>query len=117
LHPPTLGTFTVPAKVLGDAPFTLTPPTSNSSGAWSYTASPAGVASIDGDVVTIIGGGTATISANQAAVPGEFGPGLASASFVVTYPEPGPSPITTGKRSWKSYFFIYWYSDYLCQCS
>ncbi|MFN3756651.1 MAG: choice-of-anchor Q domain-containing protein, partial [Flavobacterium sp.] len=91
--PPTLGAFTVPTKVLGDAPFTLTPPTSNSSGAWSYTASPAGIASIDGDVVTIIGGGTATITANQAAVPGEFGPGLATASFVVTFPEPGPSPI------------------------
>ncbi|WP_299517974.1 putative metal-binding motif-containing protein, partial [uncultured Flavobacterium sp.] len=90
--PPTLGAFTVPTKVLGDAPFSLTPPTSNSSGAWSYSISPAGIATIDGDVVTIIGGGTATISANQAAVPGEFGPGLASAAFVVTFPEPGPSP-------------------------
>ncbi|MBA4153389.1 carbohydrate binding domain-containing protein, partial [Flavobacterium sp.] len=97
--PPTLGVFTVPTKVLGDAPFTLTPPTSNSSGAWSYTISPAGIATIDGDVVTIIGGGTATISANQAAVPGEFGPGLASASFVVTYPEPGPSPIPPARDS------------------
>ncbi|MCF6130618.1 hypothetical protein L1S35_13115, partial [Flavobacterium sp. AS60] len=89
--PPTIGTLTVPSpKVLGDAPFTLTNPTSDSSGAWTYSASPAGVVTFSGNTVTIVGGGTTTITATQAAVPGVFGPGSASASLVVL---PSASPI------------------------
>jgi hypothetical protein len=92
--PPTIGAFTVPSpKVVGDAPFDLTNPTSNSSGAWSYSASPAGIVTFSGNTATIIGGGTATITATQAAVPGTFGAATATASLVVAFPAPGPSPI------------------------
>jgi hypothetical protein len=53
-------TFNVP-------PFDLTPPTSNSPGAFTYTSSNALVATISGNVVTIVGMGTCTITATQAA--------------------------------------------------
>ncbi len=92
--PPTLGALTVPSpQTVGDAPFTLTNPTSDSSGAWTYSSSPAGVVTFSGNTATIIGGGTTTITATQAAVPGVFGAGIASASLVVNYPTPGASPI------------------------
>jgi len=98
--PPTLGALTVPSpKVLGDAPFTLTNPTSNSSGAWTYSSSPAGVVTFSGNTATIVGGGTTTITATQAAVPGSFGVGTASASLVVTYPDPGASPALAARTA------------------
>ena len=92
-QPPTIGALSVPSpQVLGNAPFTLTNPTSNSSGAWTYSASPSGIVTFSGNTATIVGGGTATITASQAAVAGEFGPGSASATLVVTFPDPTPSP-------------------------
>lgn len=65
-EPATLGPFTIPLKFIGDAPFQLTPPTSNSTGAFTYTSSNLAVATISGSTVTIIGTGQSTITANQA---------------------------------------------------
>ena len=67
LPAPTFGTFTVPAKSPGDAPFTLTAPSSNSSGAFSYASSNTAVATVSGSTVTIVAAGTSTITATQAA--------------------------------------------------
>ncbi len=67
LPAPVLGPFSVPAKNVGDAPFVLTAPTSTSSGAFSYTSSDASVATIAGSTVTIVGGGSAVITAIEAA--------------------------------------------------
>lgn len=64
---PTLSNFSIPAKLLGDAPFTLTAPTSNSSGTFSYISSNTNVATITGNTVTILRAGTSTITATQAA--------------------------------------------------
>jgi hypothetical protein len=92
--PPTIGSLTVTGpRVVGDAPFTLTDPTSNSSGAWSYSASPAGILTFSGNTATIVGGGTATITATQAAVTGVYGSASTTATLVVNFPAPGPSPI------------------------
>ena len=63
---PVLTNFSVPAKLVGDATFTLVPPTSNSNGAFTYTSSDLTVATIDGSTVTIVGRGTSTITASQA---------------------------------------------------
>jgi gliding motility-associated-like protein len=60
---PTLGTITSLTKVYGDANFSLTDPTTNSTGTFSYLSSDANVASISGNTVTIVGAGTATITA------------------------------------------------------
>ena len=62
---PTITNFSIPAKNIGDAPFTLVAPTSNSTGAFTYTSSDETVATIQDNVVTIVGGGTVTISAVQ----------------------------------------------------
>jgi len=69
-RPPTLGAFTVPAKVAGAANFTLTAPTTNSAGAFTYTSSNLNVATISGSTVTVVGAGTSTITATQAAAGG-----------------------------------------------
>ncbi|WP_310381723.1 T9SS type A sorting domain-containing protein [Flavobacterium sp.] len=80
---PVIGPLTVPAKNLGDAPFNLTAPTSNSPGAFSYTSSNTSVATISGNTVTIVGAGTSTITAIQAA-SGAFLTGNVTASLVVS---------------------------------
>ena len=43
---PTIGTLTVPAKNFGDAPFNLSAPSSDSTGAFTYTSSDTGVATV-----------------------------------------------------------------------
>lgn len=91
LQPPTVGTFTVPAKNLGDAPFALTPPTSNNTNPFTYISSNTNVAQISGNIVTIVGGGTSTITASQVS-DGTYGPSSSFANLVVSFPAPGPSP-------------------------
>jgi uncharacterized protein YjbI with pentapeptide repeats len=83
---PTFGTFTIPGKNIYDASFNLTPPTSDSSGAFTYTSDASGVATVtSGGVVTIIGVGTANITATQAAsADGNYTSGTVSGSLVVT---------------------------------
>ncbi|NNT70838.1 T9SS type A sorting domain-containing protein [Flavobacterium sp. IMCC34852] len=98
---PTITNFTVPSKVIGDGPFQLTAPTSNSTGAFTYTVTGApGVASISGNTVTILGGGSTIITATQEAAGG-FGPGSITASFVVSFPPPAtaaPTPTVPADR-------------------
>jgi len=74
----TYGTFTPPAKTIVDAPFSMVPyaPTTDSNGVYTYTSSTPGVATIstDGTVVTIVGQGSATITASQD-ICGNYGAG------------------------------------------
>jgi hypothetical protein len=79
LGTPTLSssTFTVSStsKVYGDPSFAiLTRPTSNSSGAITYTSNNTSVATIDasGDWINIVGAGDVSFNASQAAVPNQF---------------------------------------------
>jgi len=89
-QPPTFGTFTVPSKLVGDSNFTITAPTTNSSGAITYTSSNTAVATIvSGNQIHIVGAGTSIITASQAAA-GSYAAGSTTASLVVTYP-----PMTT----------------------
>lgn len=83
LEPPTIGAFNVPSKMMGSVPFQITPPTSNSGGAFSYTSSNTSVATISGSTVTVVGIGTSTITATQAAF-GTFASGTTTATFIVT---------------------------------
>lgn len=83
LEPPTIGPFLVPARMSGSAPFQLIQPTSNSAGAFSYTSSNPAVATINGNIVTVVGAGTSLITANQAQF-GIFAAGSVATSFVVT---------------------------------
>lgn len=80
---PTITNFSVPAQLTG-AVFELTAPTSNSSGAFSYTSSNNAVATVSGSTVTVTGTGSTVITATQAAVPGEFSEGSITATLNVT---------------------------------
>jgi len=83
LKTPALGEFKVPSKTFGAAPFTLTPPSSDSPGVFVYTSSNPDVATIDGDQLTVTGLGTATISAVQQAAGSYTASAKLDASFVV----------------------------------
>jgi len=77
-----LGPFNGISKTYGDADFVIINPTSPSYGAFSYTSGNTDVATISGNTVHIVGVGTSTITANQAAA-GAFGPASASATLTV----------------------------------
>ncbi|MEN9322503.1 MAG: hypothetical protein RL699_283 [Bacteroidota bacterium] len=99
LQPPTIGTLTVPTGVtMGDAPFVLTNPTTNSSGTFSYTSSNTAVATISGNTVTIVGGGSTTITATVA-TDGVYGPRSTTATLNVAFALPGASPIPPAREA------------------
>ncbi|MFZ9697666.1 MAG: Ig-like domain-containing protein, partial [Ilumatobacteraceae bacterium] len=77
---PTIGTLTVPAKTFGDPAFTISQPTTNSPGAFTYTSSDPSVATIDSATrtITILSPGLTTITATQAA-SGSYGDGSVAA--------------------------------------
>jgi hypothetical protein len=85
--------FTIPAKVIGEAPFSLTTPiiTSDSPGSFAYSSSNTAVATVSGSTVTIVGIGSTTITAVQAAVSGSFNSGSKTATLDV-YPTAAPVP-------------------------
>jgi alpha-tubulin suppressor-like RCC1 family protein len=79
---PTITNFSVPTKTFGDSSFTITQPTSNSTGSFSYSSSNTSVATISGNTITIVGAGTATITASQATTT-NYNSGTITASFQV----------------------------------
>ncbi len=88
---PNITGFNVPSKLIGAAPFALAAPSSNSSGAFTYTSSNTSVATIVGNIVTIVGAGSTTITASQAAAA-PYITGFTSATLLVTYPGPTSGP-------------------------
>jgi gliding motility-associated-like protein len=62
---PTIGSFATITKTFGDANFNIIAPVSNASGVFSYVSSDTNVITINGNLITIVGAGTATITANQ----------------------------------------------------
>jgi hypothetical protein len=94
---PSIGALTVPAKVVGDANFELTAPSSNSAGAFTYSSSNESVAQISGTTVTIVGAGSTIITATQAAA-GAYGAGSTSATLVVSLATAAPTPTIPADR-------------------
>lgn len=87
-----LGAFSVPnIKYQGDAPFTLTPPTSNSPGGWTFTSSDPNLISISGTTATVstTNNGTCTITATQDWAPYQ-GANVATAQCMVLLPAADP---------------------------
>lgn len=80
---PTITNFVIPSKTLGVAPFTIPAPTSNSTGAFTYTSSNTAVATVSGSMITVVGVGYTYITATQAAA-GTKGVGKKSTTFNVT---------------------------------
>lgn len=95
----TLSGFALPTgKRVGDAPFSLTPPQSNSTGAFSYTSSNSGVVAVSGNVVTIVAAGSATITVTQAA-SSAYEASSASADINVQAPLPQTTSICADGQS------------------
>jgi hypothetical protein len=65
--PPTIGAMSNVTKTYGDAAFAITNPTSTSPGGFSYASNAPSVISVSGSTLTVVGAGTATITATQAA--------------------------------------------------
>jgi hypothetical protein len=79
---PTIGTFSNVSKVLGEISYIITNPTSNSSGAFSYTSSNPLVATVSGNIVFLHAAGTTTITATQAATA-NYTSGVKTATLTV----------------------------------
>ena len=91
---PTITNFTIANQTYWyGRSFNLTPPISNSPGAFSYASSHPAIASVAGSTVTMLQTGTVTITANQAA-SASYLTGTATASFIIASP-PSPVIITT----------------------
>jgi gliding motility-associated-like protein len=84
---PTITGFTNINKVYGNSPFALTAPTSNSNGLFSFTSSNSNVVSIVGNIATIVGAGTASITATQAST-NNYNTGSITASIIVSKANP-----------------------------
>jgi hypothetical protein len=80
---PEFGPFPAINKVYGDSPFQIKAPSSDSPGAFTYISSNTNVVTIGGDIVTIIGVGNSTITANQAA-SGKWSSGSTTTTLTVS---------------------------------
>jgi hypothetical protein len=84
---PILSNFTIVSNETPlSQPFQLKPPTSTSSGAFTYSVPQGnGVVTINGNTVTVIGAGTVTITATQAA-SGDYSSGSITTSLTIIIP-------------------------------
>jgi hypothetical protein len=98
---PTISKFTVAAQNFGSSPFSLTAPTSDSDGSFSYTSSNPAVATISGNTVTIVGGGSSTITATQASTT-NYTSGTTTATFIVNPIAPTISNFTVAAQNFGS---------------
>jgi outer membrane autotransporter protein len=82
-------------KTFGDPAFELSEPKSDSKGAFSFASSDGAVARVSGRTVTLVGPGTAILTASQAAA-GDYSPGSVSLVLTVSArPDPTKDPTVT----------------------
>ena len=84
---PTLTNFSNVTKTYGDADFSLSA-TSSSTGALTYTAANSSVVTVTGNLVTILGAGTTTVTVSQAA---DNNYNLATATMTITVNKATPT--------------------------
>lgn len=82
LKNPNLNTFNPQNKTYFDGSYIISPPTTDSVGAITYSSSNTAVATISGTIVTILGVGTTTITATQATNATHYGD-VISADLIV----------------------------------
>lgn len=86
LPQPAFGSFSIASATYGDGPVTIAAPASNSSGAFSYISSNPSVASINGNIITILKAGTVTITAKQAATTSHSAGSTAASLIIKQHP-------------------------------
>lgn len=79
-------------KFVGESAFELPAPTSTSPGSFTYTSSNTGVATISGRTVTLVGPGTTTLTATQAATPNYTAGSISLELTVDARPDPTRDP-------------------------
>ncbi len=100
LTSPTIGPLnTIPTKTFGtDVSFNITAPSSNSTGAFTFSSSNTAVATISSTTVTIVGAGTSTITATQAS-NAEYSSSSVSTTLTVNTALPTFGTFTLGPKS------------------
>jgi len=100
---PAISVFSILTKTYGDEPFTITPPVSSSDGSFNYVSSNTSVATVSGNTLTVVGVGSSTITATQAATANYIS-GIRTTSFTVNQIIPigdicfpAGTPITTNQ--------------------
>lgn len=89
---PVITGFNVPSTLNQGQTYTITTPTSTSTGVFTYSSSNTAVATVSGNVITAVAGGTCVITATQAPANGYLA-GSAAANLTVPYPVPlSPAP-------------------------
>ena len=96
LPAPTVGSLPNISLVVGQAPATVTNPTSDSTGAWTFQSADSSVISVSGNTITPVAAGKATVIATQAATP-TFGDATVSFTVTVTAAAPVVTKTTTAK--------------------
>lgn len=86
VNTPVTSDFPSLTKTLGDAPFALATPESSDPTPFTYTSDDRGVATIAGNIVTLVGPGTVKITASQ--IKNNF-PILIKTSFLTVLPGSG----------------------------
>ena len=102
---PNLSNFVIPSKDYGGIPFVLTPPSTNSLGAFTYSSDNLSTATISGSTVTIGNVGTSTITATQAA-SGNYSQGSIQASFTVNTISPNLSNFVIPSKDYGGIPFV-----------
>lgn len=85
---PTLGLFKDQSVALSQGTFTIVPPTSTSDAPWKLTSSDESIATISGNTLNLLDGGTVSITATQSPTLNWFG---ASASMSLSVSAPSPT--------------------------
>ncbi|RDZ29660.1 autotransporter domain-containing protein [Lysobacter silvisoli] len=94
---PTLSWIGNLVKTVGEPTFDLPNPTSsNPAGAFSFTSSNPAVATVSGRTVTIVGPGTATLTATQAATANYVQASVSTGLSVTARPDPTRDPSVVG---------------------
>ena len=109
---PTFGSFVAPAKTFGDATFTMSAPSSSSSGAFTFSSSNTNVATINSSTgsVTIVGAGSTTITASQAA-SSPYAARSTTATFTVAKATPSLSGFGGESAGLAGTRYVGYYSD------
>jgi uncharacterized protein YjdB len=99
---PTITNFTIGEQTYSSGgTFTLTPPSSNSTGAFSYESSDANIASISGNIVTILKTGNAAIIATQAETA-NYASGTVTTTLIVNKASPIIPSFSIAARTYSS---------------
>jgi hypothetical protein len=109
---PTFGAFVAPSKTFGDAAFTMSAPSSPSSGTFEFTSSNADVATIDSSTgaVTIRGAGATTFTASQAAAT-PYTARSTTATFTVAKATPSLSSLGGESAGLTGTRYVNYYAD------